>query len=79
MFDEQGMFGDIEVASVKMAVFGEDNNFSARASESRLLFTTVAGAPFGEPIIPYGPLVMNRREETQQALTDLRDWTFVRK
>jgi redox-sensitive bicupin YhaK (pirin superfamily) len=38
----------------------------------------MAGAPFKESIVPYGPFVMNTREEIQQALLDLRNGTFVR-
>ena len=37
----------------------------------------IAGAPFGEPIVPYGPFVMNTEAEIQQALADLRNGTFV--
>ena len=37
----------------------------------------MAGAPFKEPIVPYGPFVMNTQEEIQQALIDLRNGTFV--
>ena len=37
----------------------------------------MAGAPFREPIFPYGPFVMNTLEEIQQALDDLRNGTFV--
>ncbi|OGO72250.1 MAG: hypothetical protein A2Z37_13875 [Chloroflexi bacterium RBG_19FT_COMBO_62_14] len=37
----------------------------------------MAGAPFREAIFPYGPFVMNTQEEIQQALTDLRNGTFV--
>jgi redox-sensitive bicupin YhaK (pirin superfamily) len=37
----------------------------------------IAGAPFHEPIVPYGPFVMNTPQEIQQALADLRNGTFV--
>jgi len=37
----------------------------------------LAGAPFGEPIVPYGPFVMNTEDEIRQALADLRNGTFV--
>jgi hypothetical protein len=37
-----------------------------------------AGAPFGEPIVPYGPFVMNTEAEIEQALRDLRDGSFVK-
>jgi redox-sensitive bicupin YhaK (pirin superfamily) len=33
--------------------------------------------PLGEPIARYGPFVMNTREEIEQALTDLRQNTFI--
>jgi hypothetical protein len=38
----------------------------------------MAGAPIKEPIVPYGPFVMNTPEEIQQALSDLRNGTFVK-
>jgi redox-sensitive bicupin YhaK (pirin superfamily) len=38
----------------------------------------MSGAPFQEPIYPYGPFVMNTRAEIQQALDDLRNGVFVR-
>ncbi len=33
----------------------------------------IAGKPLGEPIVHYGPFVMNTREEIEQALRDYRD------
>jgi hypothetical protein len=38
----------------------------------------MAGAPFKEPIVPYGPFVMNTRQEIEQALTELRNGTFIK-
>jgi hypothetical protein len=38
----------------------------------------IAGAPIGEPIVPYGPFVMNTEDEIRQALSDLRGGTFVK-
>ncbi|GLK88139.1 pirin family protein [Pseudomonas turukhanskensis] len=37
----------------------------------------VAGKPLGEPIVQYGPFVMNTREEVEQALRDFRDGTLA--
>ena len=38
----------------------------------------LAGAALGEPIVQYGPFVMNTREEIDQALQDYRDGTFAK-
>jgi hypothetical protein len=78
IFDGQGIFGDTAVASVKMVVFGEGKQILIQTENSRVRFMLMTGAPFGEPIVPYGPFVMNTRDEIQQALADLRDGTFVR-
>lgn len=37
----------------------------------------IAGKPLGEPIVQYGPFVMNSREEIEQALRDFRDDTLT--
>jgi redox-sensitive bicupin YhaK (pirin superfamily) len=45
-------------------------HLSAEAAARVLL---IAGKPLGEPIVQYGPFVMNSREEIEQALRDFRD------
>lgn len=42
-------------------------------------FILVAGRPIGEPIVQYGPFVMNTREEIEQAMLDYRDQALVKK
>lgn len=37
----------------------------------------IAGRPLDEPIVQYGPFVMNSREEIEQALADFRDGSFA--
>ena len=37
----------------------------------------LAGKPLDEPIVQYGPFVMNSREEIEQALRDYRDGTLA--
>jgi redox-sensitive bicupin YhaK (pirin superfamily) len=41
-------------------------------------FLLLSGKPLGEPIARYGPFVMNTKEEIDQALSDLRNGTFVK-
>jgi redox-sensitive bicupin YhaK (pirin superfamily) len=38
----------------------------------------MAGAPFMEQIVPYGPFVMNTEDEIRQALAELRSGTFIK-
>jgi redox-sensitive bicupin YhaK (pirin superfamily) len=67
------------VQAVRMLVFGDGNQVRIQGGMSvgaRLML--MAGAPFGEPIFPYGPFVMNTQEEINQALADLRNGTFVK-
>ncbi|MNY45077.1 hypothetical protein D3C86_1801560 [compost metagenome] len=43
------------------------------SSQSGARVLLIAGKPLGEPIVQYGPFVMNTREEIEQALRDFRD------
>jgi quercetin 2,3-dioxygenase len=85
VYHGQGEFGQDEagqgqaVEAVRMVVFSDGNELKVQAAPvSPVHFMLIAGAPFGEPIVPYGPFVMNTPEEIQQALDDLRKGTFVR-
>ena len=80
VFEGKGMFdSNTQVEAVHMVVFGDGDAVQVQAlSDSPLRFMLVSGAPFKEPIVPYGPFVMNTTEEIQQALEDLRNGTFVR-
>ena len=37
----------------------------------------LAAAPIGEPVVQYGPFVMNTREEIEQAIRDYNDGTLA--
>jgi redox-sensitive bicupin YhaK (pirin superfamily) len=41
-------------------------------------FLLISGKPIGEPIVRYGPIVMNTREEIETALRELRMGTFLK-
>jgi len=43
------------------------------ARERGASFILLAGKPLNEPVVQYGPFVMNTREEIEQALVDYRD------
>ncbi len=78
VFEGAGELGGEVVESVSMAVFNDDGDGIEVKSESGMQFMLIAGAPFKEPIVPYGPFVMNTVEEIQQAIADLRSGNFVK-
>lgn len=84
VFEGRGAFtngetgSSVDVEAVSMVEFGPGEEIRIRADASTpLRFMLMAGAPFKEPIVPYGPFVMNTVEEIQQTLIDLRNGTFV--
>lgn len=84
VFEGCGEFGLDEnepgriIEAVRFVVFGDGERLKIRAdSDSHVRFMLMAGAPFGEPTVPYGPFVMNTWEEIQQTLEDLRSGAFV--
>jgi len=79
VFEGAGRFGAEResIEAVRMVVFDEGDQVEAQ-SEAGVRFVLITGAPFREPIVPYGPFVMNTREEIQQALVELRNGTFIK-
>jgi redox-sensitive bicupin YhaK (pirin superfamily) len=84
VFEGDGLFGLDEagqgefIEAVRMLFFEDGEQVRVQAGPgSPVRFMLMAGAPFKEPIFPYGPFVMNTQEEIQQALLDLRNGTFV--
>jgi len=67
------------VKAVHLVEFGDGDHLQVETTpDSGVRFVLIAGAPFNEPIVPYGPFVMNTAQEIQQALADLRNGTFVK-
>lgn len=78
LFEGAGEFAGEVVESVCMVVFNDDGERIEIKTETGARFMIIAGAPFKEPIVPYGPFVMNTAEEIQQTIADLRNGTFVK-
>ena len=60
------------VNEAEIVLFSQEGNqlaFTAKEDTKALLMT---GQPLKEPIASYGPFVMNRSEEIQQAIADFR-------
>jgi hypothetical protein len=66
------------LATHSLAVLGAGDTVEIAAGEAGARFILVAGRPLGEPVVQYGPFVMNSREEIEQAFADYRDGRLVR-
>jgi quercetin 2,3-dioxygenase len=71
--------GDTPVASRRMGILSNtpkaDGVTLTATEDARLIL--VAGKPLKEPIVQYGPFVMNTQEEIHQALDDFRSGHFA--
>tara|TARA_R110002072_G_scaffold142405_1_gene287729 strand:- start:122 stop:997 length:876 start_codon:yes stop_codon:yes gene_type:complete len=65
--------GPAELA--RLSLEGESLELEAREDSSALLLT---GVPLGEPVVGYGPFVMNTEEEIRTAFRDLQSGSFAR-
>lgn len=77
VFEGEAVIDGQTVSAVRLVRFGDGEAIQVKTGNSPVRFMLFAGKPFNEPIVPYGPFVMNTREEIQQALADLKNGTFV--
>lgn len=74
-----GSFDGEKVEAKSGVLFEDGDHFKASALGDGLRFLLFAGKPLKEPIAWGGPIVMNTREELNQAFQDLEDGNFIRK
>ncbi len=61
-----------------LVVFDRGDEVVVQAGDDGIRFLLVSGKPIEEPVAWYGPIVMNTRQEIQQAISDLQDGTFIK-
>ena len=66
----------VDVSHHTLAVLGNGEAVRMRAGAEGGRALLIAGKPLGEPIVRYGPFVMNTREEIEQAIHDYRAGRF---
>jgi redox-sensitive bicupin YhaK (pirin superfamily) len=71
--------GDTRVEAQRMGILsnteGADGITLTATEDARLIL--IAGKPLNEPIVQYGPFVMNTQQEISQALDDFRSGRFA--
>ena len=84
VFSGSGIFGitrddDGEsVTAPHLVVLDDGDEVRIKALENGVRFLLISGKPLNEPIVRYGPFVMNTEAEIELALLDLRRGTFVK-
>jgi hypothetical protein len=61
-----------------LVVFDRGDEVVVRAGEKGIRFLLASGKPLEEPVAWHGPIVMNTQAELQQAVTELRNGTFIK-
>jgi redox-sensitive bicupin YhaK (pirin superfamily) len=62
----------------QMGIYSSGDQLPLEAGPSGAQMLVLSGRPINEPVVQYGPFVMNSMEEIEQALRDLQDNRFVR-
>lgn len=78
VFDGEGVFSGETVNAIRLIKFSDGDHITVKTENDYVRFMLIAGAPFKEPIVPYGPFVMNTLEEIQETLKELRNGTFIK-
>lgn len=78
--DGKGTFGDgkQEISNKVAVLFSHEDEFYAKAGSEGLHFVLFAARPLKEPVAWGGPIVMNTREELEQAFEELENDTFIK-
>jgi quercetin 2,3-dioxygenase len=66
------------VGNRSLVLFDRGDEVVVQAGDDGIRFLLVSGKPIEEPVAWHGPIVMNTRQELEQALSDLRNGTFIR-
>ena len=67
-----------ETGNRSLVLFDRGDEVTVQAGDEGVRFLLVSGRPIEEPVAWYGPIVMNTKEELQQAYAELRDGTFIK-
>lgn len=79
VYDGAGFSGEQALQPQHAYIFERNGNrdiLHTKAGSAELKFLLIAGKPISEPIVQYGPFVMNNELEIRQAFDDYRNGTL---
>ena len=76
VFDGKVVVGADTLARGSLGVLGEGRSVALNAPDGAARCLLVAGRPLGEPVVKYGPFVMNTQQEIREAIADYQAGRF---
>lgn len=73
LYEGTASVGESSLERQAASILDDGDQVSVRAGQEGARLLLLAGRPINEPIVQYGPFVMNTREEIEQTLRDYRD------
>ena len=67
-----------QIGNRSLVLFDRGDEVTVQAGDEGIRFLLVSGKPIQEPVAWYGPIVMNTQAELEQAVTELRNGTFIK-
>lgn len=67
-----------QVGDRSLVLFDSGDEITVQAGDQGVRFLLVSGKPIQEPVAWHGPIVMNTQAELRQAMTELRNGSFIR-
>ncbi len=66
------------IGNRSLVLFDSGDEITVTAGDEGIRFLLVSGRPLEEPVAWYGPIVMNTKEELQQAYAELKEGSFIK-
>ncbi|TNF00290.1 MAG: pirin family protein [Gammaproteobacteria bacterium] len=73
LYEGEASVGRTPLRASAASVLSDGDHIILTGGAERARLLLIAGKPIGEPVVQYGPFVMNTREEIEQTLRDYRD------
>lgn len=77
VFEGNARSENTELPNHSFVLFGDGEAVTIQSDGRETRFILVAGQPLNEPIVQYGPFVMNTRAEIEQAFADYQSGKFA--
>ncbi len=73
VYEGEAEIGGTRLPTRAAGILGDGEMLEVQAGSVGARLLVFAGKPINEPVVQYGPFVMNTREEVEQAMRDYRD------